>query len=591
MPLRDRIRKFKSDVKSRILRADKANTSVNAGTSQTSTTPAPGTAHNWTHLRSLLRTLEQATKPLPPLKAAVTAIVECVDIYENVSLERKEYGELCRELEELFQALQVHCTGDAPPAITTVVEALCGSIQSEVDDIRQKLGRSGMGHKRGGGTLSPNSLLLAAYFDMSVWRIVDETVADNRLKHLSPSLSARYNSAHAVEHKHGPCTENTRVDLLRQMFSWIDSSGPGSIYWMSGMAGTGKMTIAYSLCLKLETNQRLVASFFCSRLLPKCRDVNLIMPSIAYQLACLSRPFRFVLSRVPEKDPDVDTQLPHIQFNALVAQPLLEIKDTLPDSLVVIINALDECENKESTRKILDVLLSGSSDLPVKFIVSSRPEPEIRDEMTKQHDQAGSRVTYLRSALAEIQPIEKQIATLVERAGILFIYAATVVRYVGHDGFRRNPRARLAIVLGSSSTSENKHKQIDELYTIILRAALDDPTMDQDEREDVRQVLHTVVCAQEPLTVDALSGLLQMNDTDRVRAALRPLWSVLHISGESELVTTLHASFPDYMLELSRSKEYHCDSALHNQAVRPQFNICGLESSYVPDDKVEGLEA
>ncbi|CAE6481177.1 unnamed protein product [Rhizoctonia solani] len=627
MPLRDRIRKLKSDAKSRISPVDKVNNSTQSGTGQASTTPAVDKAHSWTHLRSLLRALEQATKPLPPLRAAVAAIVECIDTYENISHSQKEYEELYNELEELFQALQIHCTRDAPPAITTIVETLCGSIQREVDDLRQKLGK---GKQRAylEAEWDANAVVthycrihfhlqrISLNIDMSVWRIVDETATDNRLKHLSPSLSARYNSAQAVELKRGPCTENTRVDLLSQMLGWVDSSGPGSVYWMSGMAGTGKTTIAYSLCLELESNQRLVASFFCSRLLPECRNVNLIMPSIAYQLARLSRPFQFVLSRILEKDPDVHTQLPHIQFSALIAKPLLEIKDTLPDSFVVIIDALDECENKESTSRILDVLLTESLDLPVKFVVSSRPEPGIRDEMTKQHNQAGSRVvlheldrqtvqadveTYLRSALARIQPSEEQIATLVERAGVLFIYAATVVRYVGHDGFRRNPHARLANVLESSSASENKHKEIGELYTIILKAALDDPNLDMREREETRQVLHTVICAQEPLAVDTLSGLLKMNDTERVRTALRPLWSILHISGESELVTTLHASFPDYMFEPSRSKRCYCDSALHNQTVtrlcfdhfrtsRPQLNICRLESSYISDDKVEGLD-
>ncbi|KAH7339485.1 quinon protein alcohol dehydrogenase-like superfamily [Rhizoctonia solani] len=613
MPLRDKIRKLKSDAKSRIFHVDEVKENIQAGAGQTGATPTSSTTHSWPHLRALLGTLEQVTKPLAPLKAAVSEIIECVDIFERGS-QRKEYEDLYNELEGLFQALQSYCAESTPPAITTTVEALCESIQNEIAGIHQTLGKG----KRRAYLEAEQDMdaLLACYrrihlylqrislnVDMSVWRIVDETATDNRLDRLSPSLSARYNSAQAIELKRGPCTKDTR-------------SSSGSVYWMSGMAGTGKTTIAYSLCLELQTHQRLAASFFCSRLLPECRDVKLIMPSIAYQLARFSRPFRFVLSRVLEKDPDVHTQLTHIQFNVLIAQPLLEIKDTLPDSLVVVIDALDECENKESTSRVLDVLLTESSNLPIKFIVSSRPEPEIRDEMTKQSNQTRSRVvlheldrhavqadieTYLKATLAEIQPTEEQIAMLVERAGILFIYAATVVRYISHDRFRRNPRARLTNVL-ESSASENKHKEIDELYGIILQSALDDPALDRAEREDMLLVLHTVICAQEPLAVEALSALLKMHDPNRVRVALRPLWSVLHISGASELVTTLHASFPDYIFDPLRSKKYYCDSALHNQTIsllcfdlfstiHPRFNICGLQSSYVPDDEIEGLEA
>ncbi|KAH7339340.1 hypothetical protein B0J17DRAFT_357760 [Rhizoctonia solani] len=250
---------------------------------------------------------------------------------------------------------------------------------------------------------------------MSVWRIVNDFVANDRLKSLSPAFSACYNSAQAVELKRGPCNQGTRVDLLAQIFGWQDTSTSGSVYWMSGVAGTGKTTIAYSLCQELDTNFRLEVSFFCSRLLPECRDTNQIIPSIAYQLARSSHPFRAVLSGVLEKNTGVHTRLPHLQFEALIGQPLLDVKDTLPGNLVVITDALDERENKESTSRILDVLLTRSVKLPIKFVVSSRPEPEIRDEMAKQSDQDKSRVglheldnhvvqadigTYLRATLA-----------------------------------------------------------------------------------------------------------------------------------------------------------------------------------------------
>ncbi|KAF8756903.1 ribosomal large subunit assembly [Rhizoctonia solani] len=349
------------------------------------------------------------------------------------------------------------------------------------------------------------------------------------------------------------------------------------------MAGTGKTTISYSLCENLDANRQLAASFFCSRVLPECRNVNLIIPTIAYQLARASYPFRFALSRVLEKDPDVHTRLPHLQFDALISKPLLDVEESLPENLVVVIDALDECEDKESTNIILDVMFTKSADLPIKFIVSSRPEPEIRDGMAKQSNRAQSRVVlheldklvvetdiekYLRVALAQIHPTEEQIIALVKRAGILFIYAATVVRYIGYDRFSRSPRTRLINVLESSSVSENKHKEIDDLYTIILRAALDDPKSDEGEREDIRQVLHSVICAQEPLGVSGLSKLLKINDLDRVRAALRPL---CNITATRELITGL------WCFGLYRD-------------ISPQFNIGGLRSSYVPDNEVEDIE-
>jgi hypothetical protein len=400
------------------------------------------------------------------------------------------------------------------------------------------------------------------------------------------------------------------------MRSWVHDFTAGSIFWLNGMAGTGKTTITYSLCAELDANHQLAASFFCSRSLPECRDVKLIIPSLAFQLAGFSLPFRSMLSRMLEKDQDVLTRPLPIQFESLIVKPLMDVQETLPNDLVVVIDALDECENKESTRQILEALVTKTSHLSVKFVVSSRPEPEIREGMEKRRSRrAKSRLvlheldkgtvqqdieTYLRAELAPVNPSDSQIESLVQRAGILFIYAATVVRYISHDDFQSNPHFRLEAILNVSSTD----KEIDELYTMVLKTALDDshPNGMEIERDDIKRVLYAVICAQEPLTIGALSGLLGLYNIDQVRVALQPLASVLHVVETSGLVTALHASFPDYMLDPSRSKNYCCDAATQNHTLalrcfnciketEPQFNICGLESSYVPDEMVVNLHA
>ncbi|KAH7341646.1 hypothetical protein B0J17DRAFT_267152 [Rhizoctonia solani] len=381
------------------------------------------------------------------------------------------------------------------------------------------------------------------------------------------------------------------------------------------MAGTGKMTIAFSVCAELDARNQLGASFFCSRLREECKKVNITIPSIAYQLAQFSRPFWSALSAVLEKDPNVHGRLSHMQFDALIAKPILEVQHTLPEALVAVIDALDECEQKESTGSVLDVLLSKSVGLPIKFLVSSRPEAEIRDQMAD--DRAKSRLVlyelnkgkveadiekYLRQGLSQMSPSDTQITELVERAGILFIYAAMAVRYIGFDSFQSDPHDRLRTILkGSSSPEDKESEEIDQLYMTVLEAALGNPRLRKVERDNMRQILHTVICARDSLTVPGLSELLQINIADRVRSALRPLWSVLHVVGSSGLVTTLHTSFPDFMLNSARSKAYCCHSHSHNRILaerclelieqtRPQFNIRQLESSYIPDEMVPNIE-
>ncbi|KIK53720.1 hypothetical protein GYMLUDRAFT_109289, partial [Collybiopsis luxurians FD-317 M1] len=66
------------------------------------------------------------------------------------------------------------------------------------------------------------------------------------------------------------CTEGTRIDILKTIKDWVvdtsDCTPP--VFWLRGMAGMGKSTIAYSICDHFDNQDeghRLGASFFCSR--------------------------------------------------------------------------------------------------------------------------------------------------------------------------------------------------------------------------------------------------------------------------------------------------------------------------------------
>ncbi|CAE6447794.1 unnamed protein product [Rhizoctonia solani] len=586
---------------------------------------APKTAlRTWTNLKSLAKTLA----PIGPIKAVAEELMDCVRIYESVSKGKEEYALLKGQLEDIFMDIKSNLISNPSPTVTSSVKSLCSSITQELAYVKTTQEKNRLKRSLESGEVADNVLAcyrriqihvsrLSLNLNISTQKSVDEIVAENRLKNLAHAPSARYNSAQSSEVKRGECTSGTRVDVFSHISGWLHNNMPGCIYWLNGMAGTGKTTISYSLCAQLDTNQRLAASFFCSRLLPECRDVNRIIPSIAYQLARYSHPFKVELLNVLEEDPDAHTRLPYTQFNDLIIEPLTKCRDSLPLDLVVVIDALDECDNKDGTGSILDVLITQALGLPVKFFVSSRPEPAIRDQMSKAAaEQASSRLvlheldktivqadveTYLRVALIPINPSDTQIAALAARAGVLFIYAATAVRYIGYDNFRRDALGRLRTVLDSSNSTENKNKEIDRLYAVILRDALDDPNLDLAEKTDMKRVLNTIICAREPLTTFALSGLLKMRDNDRVDAALRPLWSVLHVVEPTKLVTPLHVSFSDYMFDQTRSHQYYCDPELHNhfltelcfesiQDTQPQFNICQLESSYLKDSEVEDLD-
>ncbi|KAG8679842.1 hypothetical protein FRC09_018675, partial [Ceratobasidium sp. 395] len=117
----------------------------------------------------------------------------------------------------------------------------------------------------------------------------------------------------------------------------------------------------------------------------------------------------------------------------------------------------------------------------------------------------------------------------------------------------------------------------------------------------MQDILCHVVCAQEPLSLVTISGLLGLDEADHIEVALRPLLSVLNVSDTDGLITTLHESFPDYVLNRSRSGAFGCDGRQHHarmthlcfdliNALSPGFNIYKLESSYVFDEDVPGID-
>ncbi|KAJ1307681.1 hypothetical protein OPQ81_001772 [Rhizoctonia solani] len=616
-------------------KGDASNQATTRSNTPTNTTPqvlsgsSNATSLMRKGLKELIRVVGPVTDLVGPIKGLVEVLEASINTYEMTGDSEKEYSELRIQLEATIDNLNRYFGDGGLMTMTTSMETICRSIKLELDNIQSRMGRNlGARYLEAAGEVDA---ILGCYrrIDLDLQRLslnanwetlkdIKIQAASARVDRLSPSLSARYNSAEAEDElKRQACTPGTRVRVLKEILDWAHSGGHGTIYWLNGMAGTGKTTIAYSLCKQLNAEHKLAASFFCSRLREECRMVKRIIPSIAYQLARFSLPFLSVLSAVLEKDLDLHSSSLHIQFEELIAKPLHKTKDTLPEGLVVVIDALDECENKESTGKILDLLLNKAANLPIRFLISSRPESEIRDRMTEEqvesrlvlHELGTDEVRldiekYLWEGLAKMNPSEDDITQLAKKAGVLFIYAATAVRYIGYDNFRSDPRGRLRAILdGPQSQGDGETKDIDELYKKIIETAFNDQGRRKVERENMKRVLYTVLCTREPLTVAGLSGLLKINNVDEVQTALRPLWSVLHVAGTSGLavVTTLHASFPDFMFSSARSKSYHCDPEAQNQKlaelcfeciarVRPQFNICKLESSYLPDDKAPNLQ-
>ncbi|EUC62977.1 NACHT domain protein, partial [Rhizoctonia solani AG-3 Rhs1AP] len=496
----------------------------------------------WKGLKQFTRVLEPVSNLFGPVKETVDLFTECVDKYEMTGAAKTEYEDLRVRLEGLFDDLNGYIGEGCSLTMTSSMENLCRSIQAELDYIKKQQHRSIGERYLSAEDESDKALACYQRIEGHLQRLSDPRSdrMSSFVDRLPSSLPAWYDSAEGIELKRRGCTPDTRVDVLATILDWARSTG-GGVYWLNGMAGTGKTTIAYSVCAELDARRQLGASFFCSRLREECRNVNVIIPSIAYQLARFSRPYQSALSAVLEKDPDAYGRLPHMQFDALIAKPMPEVRNTLPEELAVVIDALDECEQKESTARMLDVLLSKSASLPVKFIVSSRPESQIHDQMASErtrsrlvlHELDKGEVQadiekYLREGLAQMHPSEAQIAALVERAGILFIYAATAVRYIGYDNFHRNPSARLRTMLERPQAGSS----IDQRYTSTQTACEYWEELLSVPSADLLAVVGLLLASIVPNSMAeerTMSAITKLNSPDRARQKVSTIINMVAI--------------------------------------------------------------
>jgi len=384
------------------------------------------------------------------------------------------------------------------------------------------------------------------------------------------------------------------------------------VFWLNGLAGTGKSTIAQTFAETSFADGKLGASFFCSRDFEDRSNLQAIFPTLAFQLAYRYLPFREELVRVLRANPGVERESLCSQMEKIIVGPL----EASRIRTLIIIDALDECKDEEPASAILSVLSRYVDEIPnVKFFITGRPEPRIRSgfrlkllrpitEVLRLHDVKRSLVDsdiklFFRTRLADIAkarsdcnftqdwPNPSDIDILCEKAAGFFIYASTVVKFVGFKN--RTPTGQLdRIVSLPRNTTHEGRSGIDLLYTQVLEQAIDDMDVDVEEiHSHFRTVVGAVLLVLNPLSMTALSDLLQVSD---ISTTLRSLHSLLLVPDSTEdPIRAFHKSFPDFLMDPVRCKDqqffvepvvHHAEillSCLRFMGERLKRNICNLD--------------
>jgi len=375
--------------------------------------------------------------------------------------------------------------------------------------------------------------------------------------------------------------------MLSDIFAWGDNNEERALFWLQGLAGTGKSTISRTVARQYFNKRRLGASFFFSRDGGDVGHAGKFVTTIALQLATSIPGLQsHILDAVKER-PDIASRSLHDQWNELVFRPISRLIESPGSSpYIIVVDALDECANESDVQALLHLLSQARllSNIRLRIFLTSRPEVPIRsgfshvphtgykDFVLHNIDVAivdNDIHTFLVHSFTIIRherrdndaswPGENVINNLVSMAGGLFIWAATACRFI-REGKLFAP-TRLKVILESTEESVNApEKHLDEIYTTVLRHTIL-PEYSNEERTELcallKKILGSIVVLLSPISIITLSKLINVPQ-EATDQTLDELHAILDIPCDRDQPLRLHhPSFRDFLVSSKRCADHN----------------------------------
>ena len=313
-----------------------------------------------------------------------------------------------------------------------------------------------------------------------------------------------------------------------------------------------------------------------------------LIPSLAHQISLIVPGAKPLIKSALEDEPallGLSVSLAH-RFQRLIIDPVYTNTSQVSYSLedvtgvvkkqILVIDALDECDDKAEMAIFIDVLLSASSGgthLPFQILLTSRVEEHIRKKFDSSKAQFLHRLelqnfdahldikTHFQRAFNCIHdqnwPVMKRIpkpwpsagdlTALVDKAGSSFACATTLVQYIGGDLI---PHKALQKLLALELNG------LDLLYEQVLSSA--------SWTEDFCQILGAIMVLTDNKSISFLSSLLSLQH-EEVICELLVVQSIIKIPGDdNEPILLYHTSLRDFLSSKPRSKQYFIDPPLRH---------------------------
>lgn len=354
----------------------------------------------------------------------------------------------------------------------------------------------------------------------------------------------------------------------------------------------GKSTISRTVAHEYNEQKRLGASFFFSKGGGDAGHAGMFFTTLAAQLARNVPCLRQYICEAAKNRNDIASLSLSEQWRQLVLSPLSNLDSESCQTYIIVVDALDECEDDKDIRIILQLLAEARSltTVQLRIFLTSRPEipirhgiraiPEAEHQDFVLHNIQPAIINhdislFLEYHLGTIEqewtlgvswPSEQVLRQLVTYASGLFIWAATACRFI-REGKQLARRRLEKILKASSSAVTAPEKHLNEIYLAVLNHSISSDYSDEEKEEAcgmLKHMLGSTVVLLSPLSTSALSSLLQVS-REEINSTFNDLHAILDIPNDPTRPLRLHPSFRDFLLSKDRCGDFWVDEKVAHQ--------------------------
>ncbi|RXW12887.1 hypothetical protein EST38_g12966 [Candolleomyces aberdarensis] len=246
---------------------------------------------------------------------------------------------------------------------------------------------------------------------------------------------------------------------------------------------------------------------------------------------------------------------------------------------IIIIDGLDECEDKRGVEEFIDQMLDffeEHPDIPLRVFIASRVEQHIRERLETKGVRLGNLDSH--SAHKDIEkflqasfqiaaqrdrvirayvrargswPTQLDMDKLIDHINGSFVLASTMLKFIVQPAAEEDPTTpmdRLPLTLEMNG--------LDGLYAQALARS--------QHLAHFREIISTIALLQEPLPIIGIADLLGIEAFEVIRILLN-LQAVIHVPGTDEegKVSLCHTSLRDFLTTESRSGSFFVPPLFH----------------------------